>query len=273
MKHKIAFVLSAMLLAVSALATPFQLRKGAPAPPPGTDDKTDILNAVAPKYTIWSSAELTGKLRLQGLPIAPTVKIYMHHGDEILLSLRAPFVGEVGRIEVKGDTVTAINKLKRVYCKESIASFRYDYPSLIADAQSLLLGRVVVVNEGELAKSNIESMHITRITPDTDLRRWNLAFPKPNYNSDYKYTYLLNSQGDVEKVDVQLDSRDMALTMDADIKPFGRNLDITFFKGGKQKLKGVLELDGVQWDAIPPSPFNISSSYSRVSLQQFLKSF
>lgn len=266
-------ILCSLLLSLTAAAAPFQLRKGAPAPPPGTDDKVDIINAVTPKYTIWQSAELSGKLRMQGLPISPTVKIYMRHGEEILLSIRAPFVGELGRIEVKGDSVTAINKLKRVYCKESIAQIRQDYPQIIADAQSWLLGRVVLVTEGELSSSNIETVQIERIQPDTNPRTWKLSFPKPDITSDYSYSYLLNANGEVEKIDVNLDSKGMALTMDCDNKPFGRDLDISFTKGANTKIKAVLQLDGTQWDAIAPTPLNITSSYTRIPLKQFLKSF
>ena len=64
-------------------------------------------------YSNWGSVELNGKFRCSLLPISATVKIYMKKDKEIMASVRAPFVGEVARVEVAEDSVLIVNKMKQ----------------------------------------------------------------------------------------------------------------------------------------------------------------
>lgn len=123
--------------------------------------RSAALATILPAYTDWQTAEISGKLRMNKLPISPTIKIYMKKGEEISISVRASLLGEVGRIEIAGDSVIAVNKMKRVYCAESISGIKYDYPDLIADIQSLLLARAVVLRAGELSPLNADFLDFT----------------------------------------------------------------------------------------------------------------
>lgn len=240
--------------------------------PTASAEAEQMLKATLPNYTPWTSCEINGKLSMAGLPISPSVKIFMAQGSDIVISLRAPFVGEVGRITVAGDSITAVNKFNHVYCRESVASFLYDYPTLLTDAQSLILGRVAVVTEGELSPSTVNSLAVT-VPENISDKKWLLSYPKPNYESDYKYSYMVNSRGEVEKVDVNLDSKGMKIAMECDNSPKGRDLNVTLFKNGVQKLAANMQLDAPTWNATAPAPLKINSSYRQLPLAQFLKSF
>mgnify|MGYP002908447808 FL=1 len=57
-----------------------------------------FLNALAASYTPWSSVQLDGKLRMDKLPVSPSVRIYMEKGKKLYISVRAPFVGDDGGV-------------------------------------------------------------------------------------------------------------------------------------------------------------------------------
>lgn len=82
-----------------------------------TASQLKFLNIIISSYTPWQSVELNGKLQMERLPLTPSVRIYMEYKQKIFISVRAPFVGEVGRVEIDSTQVVAVNRLKKCMCR------------------------------------------------------------------------------------------------------------------------------------------------------------
>lgn len=234
------------------------------------------LEAILPNYTDWETAEISGKLRMKKLPISPTIKIFMKKNEEISISVRASLLGEVGRIEVMGDSVTAVNKMKRVYCSESISGIRYDYPDIIGDVQSLLLTRVVALKAGELKASNSDFFDFEEITEENSNSKWSLTFPRGHSEEDeFFYSYKVNPQGLIDQLLLAASTSDheLALTLGYTYPGKGFDLNIVFNQDLKQKFDATVEFGDTQWGAKAPAPLNLNSKYTQVGIKQFLKSF
>lgn len=234
------------------------------------------LEAILPNYTNWETAELSGKLRMKKLPVSPTLKIFMKKGEEISISVRASLLGEVGRIEVIGDSVTAVNKMKRVYCSESISGIRYDYPDIIGDIQSLLLARIVALKAGELKAANSDFFDFEEITEENSDSKWSLSFPRGHSEEDeFFYSYKVNSLGLINQLLLAASTSDHELSLSLDYAYPGKGFDlyIVFNQDLKQKFDATVEFGETQWGAKSPAPLNLNSKYTRVGIKQFLKSF
>ncbi len=236
--------------------------------------RSAALATILPAYTDWQTAEISGKLRMNKLPISPTIKIYMKKGEEISISVRASLLGEVGRIEIAGDSVIAVNKMKRVYCAESISGIKYDYPDLIADIQSLLLARAVVLRAGELSPLNADFLDFTPLSAISP--SWLLSYPKGRTEDDeLGYEYRINAQGQTERllVDLSTGDHDFSLALDYTYPSSGFDMNISFSSDGSKKFNALVDFDNVKWEAKAPAPLNLGSRYTRLGIKQFIKSF
>lgn len=90
----------------------------------------------------WNRLSMDGKLTMEELSIKPTVKIYMERDRSVILSVRAPFVGEVARVEVCPDSITMINKMSKKYMSLPIGALTRRHPGIISDIQDILLGNM-----------------------------------------------------------------------------------------------------------------------------------
>lgn len=63
----------------------------------------------------WETATLKGKLKMQGLPLSPNVKIFLKKDSLVSISLTAPLLGEVGRLDLTPDSVLVVNKMSKTY--------------------------------------------------------------------------------------------------------------------------------------------------------------
>ncbi|MDE6340150.1 MAG: DUF4292 domain-containing protein [Muribaculaceae bacterium] len=238
--------------------------------------RQEVLNAVLPNYNQWHTAMLNGKLRLKGLPLSPSIKIFMENGKKISISVRVAIMGEVGRIEVSGDTLLAVNKMKRTYCMESFENLKNDYPGVIGDVQSLLLGRVVIFQAGELSAETSEAVDFSVGDAYNEACSWYIDFPKNRTESDdLGYQYTINSDGLISKMLALLitSDHDFSLNLDYTYSSHGRDLEITFSKDGKPKFNTQVVFDSVQWEASPIAPVSINASYTRLGITDFIKSF
>lgn len=242
------------------------------------ETRAEALDSILPHYSDWGTAELTGRLRIDKLPVAPTVKIFMRKGTEIDISVRAPFVGEAGRIVIAGDSVMAVNRLKHVYCVESIAGIEYEYPGLIADIQSLLLGRVVVFRAGQLSARNADFLDFSVTAADSAAvspsGTWDLVFPKGRTDEDeFGYTYRVDTSGRIAMLRAELLTHDIALQLDYEYTRKNTALSISFFRDYELKGEAAMEFGLPRWGAEPPAPVTLSDRYTQVGIRNFIKSF
>lgn len=102
----------------------------------------------------WTDLSMQGKLSFDGLPMAVSVKIYMKRSEAIILSARAPFLGEVARVEVSRDSITLINKHTHTYNVQPLEGLGVDRAAYLTDLQDVLLGQVAFPGHGRLTPDN-----------------------------------------------------------------------------------------------------------------------
>ena len=78
-------------------------------------ESAKVVEKMAERFSSWNTVMLSAQLQMDGLPLSPSLKIFMEKGKSMSMSVRAPFIGEAGRLEFANDTVVAVNKMKNVY--------------------------------------------------------------------------------------------------------------------------------------------------------------
>ncbi|MDE6741576.1 MAG: DUF4292 domain-containing protein, partial [Muribaculaceae bacterium] len=102
----------------------------------------------------WTDLSMQGKLSFDGLPMSVSVKVYMKRGEAIILSARAPFLGEVARVEANRDSITFINKHTRCYNVQPLKGYGMDPTAYLSDLQDVFLGQVAFPGHGRLTAEN-----------------------------------------------------------------------------------------------------------------------
>lgn len=255
---------------------------------PETDSlRVKALDAVLRHYNNWETVEMTGKLRASGLPLNPTVKLYMARGSEISISVRAPFVGEAGRIEICGDTLTAINRMKRVYCKESLSGILSGYPGFVSDLQSLLLGRIVVLGSGELSFVNAALMDVSVSEASTFGGNPGWRFEQQGLGelvSGLSLAYVATSAGRLSDLELNMAvpqkdddgenaSRDISVGLRYSYPDSGLDISIVKGKGNLMNEVAMLDFNSIKWKADRPAPVKLGDRFRQVSIKDFFRSF
>lgn len=101
----------------------------------------------------WKALSMQGKLSFTGLPMRVSVKVYMERGESVILSARAPFLGEVARVEMNQDSIVFINKHSRTYNTQQLAGYTSDPKRYLCDLQDILLGEVAYPGNGHLTQT------------------------------------------------------------------------------------------------------------------------
>lgn len=111
-------------------------------------------------YTPWRAAGWQAKVKSDMLPVSITMKVYMVKDSITLISLRAPLMGEVARVEIDNSSIVAVNKMKKKYAKINLSDYG-KYPRLIhSDIQNILIGRVAIIGSGALSDKNASKADI-----------------------------------------------------------------------------------------------------------------
>lgn len=234
----------------------------------GKGEKKVAVAAVTSGYTPWQTVEISGKLHADVLPLSPTVKIFMENGKRVMVSLRAPLLGEVGRLEADKDSILVVNKMKKTYVKESTAEMQSGFPVSIADLQSLFLARIAVGGTGTLSTHNAE---LTDFYADND-GGWMIVPSEKVQPNGANYGYLTSADGKLKAfmavpyggentVTVLYEYYGAAVTMLMNIELPKKPLDLEF------------DLDTPNWNADAFGAIKLNSKYKRMTLKNFMKSF
>lgn len=224
--------------------------------------------SVAGSYLPWETALINGKLHAKGLPLSPSLKIFMQNGKSIMISVRAPFLGEVGRMEIDNDSILIVNKMKKVYVSESLSSLPPSIPAGLADLQSLLLGRVAVGGHGQLSANNIRFVEIFE-----DNNGATILIPVDEVQPEQaSYGYLLDEEGDLLAFMLTASYTSDALTIEYFSSDDARDLDITI-ANEKSEQSVELQLDAPQWGAKPFDPIKLNSKFRKTDFKGIFKSF
>lgn len=240
----------------------------APAPL-SFEEKKVVVDSIISHWNDWQRVSLSGKLKMRGLPLTPSVKIFMERDSSIMISLRAPFMGEVGRAEIVGDTLTIVNKMKKTYVRESLDSVLSHYPVALSSVQDMLLGRVIIPGFGVLSEG---SEAVVEIFPEEESRF--TLIPSEAYEIDgFNYGYLIDGMALPEVLMVVPAAKpEINVSMTYSFYDSGYDFTLTYQKDDKA-ISGTLQLSNPDWDGQSMDPIRIDDRYRKMDLSDFIKSF
>lgn len=158
-----------------------------PKPIPNKQKK-ELIDSITKSYSNWKNISLSGKLSSSMLPVSASVKIYMEKNKLIVMSISAPIMGEVARLEIDEDRVIAVNKLKSKYSTLEMEEISTFCPGGLEAVQNLLLGRISLLGTGQLKSSDADLLDIYK----TEYGDWLLLPNNQLASADYIYLYLIN---------------------------------------------------------------------------------
>lgn len=233
----------------------------------GIDSETAIdplLEAVIASYIPWESVEFSGKLNYEKLPFSPTIKIYAVKDSLVQISLRAPIMGEVGRLNLTKDELLVVNKLKKTYCSEDPAKLFELYPTAISDIQNILLARAVVLGDGEIGQENSSNALVEQeeggnilFVPQTD----------PGI-IPFNYGYIISPSGRTLAMLLEI-AKKASAEIRYSFKNRGEQIGVSILKGSKT-TKFSLDFTSVKWGGNEmQKPKTLG--YEKLSVKEFLK--
>ena len=232
------------------------------------EEAPEELTITLPDYLPWENVKLEGKLKMQGLPLSPSLKILMQKDSIIDLSIRAPFVGEAGRMVITQDTVTVVNKMNKTFVKKSITEFLKYYPGGLSDIQDLLLARVFIPGY-DLYETDIEELvdifyedDQFNIVPNDRAKIPGITY---GYAVDDTFKPLWLLVMPEEREDIEIDAQYIYNLQ-------GYDLILTYIEGDK-KRDLTLELKNPDWNSEKIKPLEINKKFRQVSFSDFLRAF
>lgn len=265
MTREILLKISAVLIAILASFPSV----GKAQTPASAEEKSLAIDSVAARWQDWESVTISGKFKMHGLPLSPSVKIFMQRDSLILISLRAPFVGEVGRAEIADSTILVVNKMKKTYVEEPIDKALAYYPGGVSDLQNLILGRIVIPGFGCLAR---ELSELVEIYPENN-GTYTLVATKEAALPGFNYGYMLTHDWRNGALMVLPVARpDIAVVISYEY--FEKGYDMTFvYQSEKKNYSATLELQSPEFDTKGFERIRLSQKFTKVDFDKFLKSF
>lgn len=228
-----------------------------------TADST--LNNIIERYSSWQSAEFSGKLHCDKLPLSPTVKMFMVNDSLLQISVRAPFLGELGRIKITNKEIELVNKFNHVYSRESTENFLNIYPGAIRDLQSLFLARIVVMGSGELNAFNTQFVNV-----QTDGEDGWIVIPKGIAGLvQLNYGYLVGSNFRTNAFLATIADK-FSLQFLYSYPNKGEKIDISLSAQNKN-IEATLDFDSVKWGGKEMSAIRLDK-YKQVGIKEFFSS-
>ena len=221
-----------------------------------------------PLNTPWKRASIDGKLRMEGLPLSPSLKIFMEKDSLIDISIRAPFIGEAVRITLTPRTVIAVNKMKKTYMEEGIADFLKYYPGGLEDVQNLLLARVFLPGIDLSTENILDYVDINNADNQINL------IPKGRAMIEgVKYGFVVDEEFDPLMLIVLPDQKpDTEIAAVYEYNKNGYDLRL-FYQEGNQSMEAMLELKEPNYEEGQPKALEIGNKYKRLSIGEFMRNF
>lgn len=234
-----------------------------------SSEQRNFYQKIISAYNAWQSVELNGKLSMDRLPLSPSLRIYMEKGSSILISVRAPFLGEVGRLEVDGTRLTAVNKMKKVYVMEDLSTLMGGIiPLSVEDVQDLLLSRAFLCGMGELSMQNFGQCSLYN---ESDC--WLLIPVVQPADGAVRYGYTFDFSAKVQDLYVTTVNENYAALVEYGYNGSKTNLDVNVQITNKN-YDARLQFDAPKWNpAKTLKPVEIDSRWRQVDIKTFVKSF
>ncbi|MDE6478702.1 MAG: DUF4292 domain-containing protein [Muribaculaceae bacterium] len=214
----------------------------------------------------WNELAMQGKLNFDGLPMAVNVKIYMKRGESIILSARAPFFGEVARVEVSQDSIVLINKHSRTYNVQSFAGLNVDSKAYLSDLQDVMLGQVAFPGHGRLT-SELASLSQWLALPTGE----NLIYPSSELQlTDTEYGFVMDSMWQLQSFLLMLKKSGVVIETKYQYADNGWTLGIEISLP-KKKLKGEAQLSYPEYNPTPLEFTDLGPKYRKVDFKELMR--
>lgn len=215
----------------------------------------------------WKELSMQGKLSFTGLPMRVSVKVYMKRGESVILSARAPLLGEVARVEMCPDSMVFINKHSRCYNTQSFAGLTSDPQKYICDLQDILLGQMAFPGNG-------------RLTQELALQSQWIAMPGENalvHPSEQlqiigtEYGFIMDSESwQLRNFVMMLKKTGVVVTTNYLYGDNDWTLGIEISMNNK-KMNGEVELSYPDYAPAPLNFTEIGNKYRRVEIKDLMK--
>jgi hypothetical protein len=225
-----------------------------------------LVDSIVRHYNDWERVEVSGKFMSEKLPVSPTVKLYMERGKTLRISLRVPLMGELGRVEVNGDTLLLLNRHNKTYCQERLGDVIKVLSAGIEDLQSLLLGRVFILNHGTLSAENADAADL--FVQDDSI----IVLPEEQpLDGMVRYGFATTLSGILCSLQALTEDTSNILGVDYAFK--GEKMDMTLnWKDSKHNLNVIFRFDAPSWEGKGMARASISSKMKRLGISAFFKS-
>lgn len=226
------------------------------------------VDTIAANYdSDWTDLSMQGKLSFTGLPMRVSVKVYMKRGQSIILSARAPFLGEVARVEICTDSIVFINKHSRTYNTQPLMGMVSDPQVYMCDIQDILLGQVAFPGHGRVT-SDLASGAQWIVLSESDA----LIYPFKDFQingADYgfvmdascwqlnAFVLLLQKAGVVVQTTYHYSDENWTLGLELELD--------------KKRLKGDVELSYPDYSPSPLEFTALGGKYRRVDIKDIMK--
>lgn len=232
----------------------------------GNKEKKELINKISSDYSNWSRVELNGKMHVDALPLSPSVKIFMERGKQLFITVRAPFLGEVARVEADKDSILLVNKMKRTYCKEDLQGVARIATITLSDIQDLLLARMFVAGKGTLKDKYASRLDIYSV----DDGGWLVVPKRGSEDNLVDYGYVVSPHYELS----QLIVKSVVSDKFGEIEYGGRKKDrsIEFILRDNDREYGfTLTYGSPKWGAKPFERIELGSKYRRLGIGEFIK--
>lgn len=233
-----------------------------------TEEDAEELTVTLPDYLPWDKIKIEGKLKMQGLPLSPSLKILMQRDSLIDISLRAPLIGEAGRMEITTDSITVVNKMNKTYVKEGISDFLKYYPWGISNIQDLLLARVFIPGF-DLYENDIEDL-VDIFFEDDQFNVIPKAYAKI---PDVTYGYAVDESFNPLWLLILPESRpDIEIDVQYIYNLKGYDIILTYLENDKNRNL-TLELKNPELTDEKSKPIEINKKFRKLSFSDFIRAF
>ena len=215
----------------------------------------------------WTDLSMQGKLSFDGLPMSVSVKVYMKRGEAIILSARAPFIGEVARVEANRDSITLINKHTRTYNVQSLMGLPVDRRAYLNDLQDVLLGQVAFPGHGRLTNDNASLAQWIAL-PTSEA----LIYPSPELQTEgTEYGFVMDSEcWQLRSFVLMLQQTGVVIETKYVYGEKGWTLGLEISLPEK-KMTGEVQLSYPDYESSPMEFTRLGGKYRKVDFSQLMK--
>lgn len=227
-------------------------------------ESAEVVGRMTERFTSWNTVMLSAQLQMDGLPLSPSLKIFMEKGKSMSISVRAPFIGEAGRLEFANDTVVAVNKMKNVYTVADISQLMGGLEFTLSDLQDVFLARAFAIGDGTITEYD-KSKHGLYHAPSE-----NYFLPPMPQSDSLLYGFTIDSEGMVSDFLIHdfISGFELYCLYQHKKKSYNAVFEAQY---ADAQMQVILADITCQWEAQPLSPIKLTSKMREVSIQEFLR--